>query len=461
MGSAFAMRSVLVTVLAGVVATPAPAEPYRAGVARAVITPDAGLWMAGYAARTKPAEGKVQDLFAKALVLEDAKGYRLLLISTDLLGFPRDLSAPVAEEIEKKTGLKRAQILLTSTHTHCGPVLRSSLMDMYELSEEQKTKLEGYAAALKGKLVRIAEEAVADLKPATLALGKGAARFAMNRRQGAQKGVVIGTNPEGPVDHDVPILRVSTPEGKLRAVVFGYACHNTTLSFLQWCGDYSGYAQEYLEEKHPGALALFWSGCGGDANPQPRGELAHAQKHGKELADAVSAVLTNELAPLKGGFFAQYATVPLPLGTLPTLEKLQADLTDKNRALRNRAARLLKTLEKEGKLDDHYRHYPIQVWRLGDQLQWISLGGEVVVDYALRLKRELGKDRPDRPARAVWVTAYANDVMAYIPSKRVLLEGGYEGDTSMIYYGLPTKWAEQVEEIIIAKILELVRAGEL
>ncbi len=429
----------------------AAAETYRAGTARAVITPEAGLWMAGYASRTKPAEGKVQDLFAKALVLEDAKGYRLLLITTDLLGFPRDLSAPVAEEIQKRTGLKREQILLTSSHTHCGPVLRSSLLDMYELSTEQRGKLEAYAGELKTKLVRIAEEAVSDLKPARLAVAKGTARFAMNRRQGAQKGVIIGTNPEGPVDHDVPVLRVSDPQGKLRAVVFGYACHNTTLSFFQWCGDYSGYAQEYLEEKHPGALAMFWSGCGGDANPQPRGELAHAQKHGKELAEAVEAVLAGA-SSLQGNFRAEYATVPLPLGALPDREKLQADLLDNNRALKNRAARLLKTLDTDGKLEDHYRHYPIQVWRLGDSITWISLGGEVVVDYVLRLKKELGGER------VVWVTAYANDVMAYIPSKRVLLEGGYEADSSMIYYGLPTKWAAEVEEIIVRKIHELVRA---
>jgi neutral ceramidase len=429
----------------------AGAEDYRAGVARAVITPEAGLWMAGYAARTKPAEGKVQDLFAKALALEDGKGQKLVLVTTDLLGFPRELSAPVAEAVARKYGLRREQLLLTSSHTHCGPVLRPSLIDMYDLSPDQKTKLEAYAEDLKIKLVRVVGEALADLKPARLGFGKGTARFAINRRQGKQQGVVIGTNPEGPVDHEVPVLRVVSPDDKLRALVFGYACHNTTLSFLQWCGDYAGYAQEFLEDKHPGVMAMFWSGCGGDANPQPRGELDHAKKHGRELADAVESVLAAELTPITGAFHARYTILPLPLGTLPTREKLTADTLSKNKAEKGRAERLLKILDKEGKLDDHYRHYPIQAWRLGDQLLWLSLGGEVVVDYAHRLKKELGKER------TVWVTAYANDVMAYIPSKRVLLEGGYEADSSMIYYGLPTKWAPEVEEIIVNEVHSIIK----
>src|SRR5262249_14974987 len=121
-------------------------------------------------------------------------------------------------------------------------------------------------------------------------------------------------------------------------------------------------------------------------------------------------------------------------------------------ALRSRAKRMLQTLDDGGKIDDHYPAYPIQVWRLGDQLVWIALGGEVVVDYDLRLKKELGKGRP------LWVMAYANDVMAYMPSLRVLKEGGYEGKDAMVYYGQPAKWGTEVEEKIIRKVHELVES---
>jgi hypothetical protein len=428
-----------------------PEAAFKAGVAAKVITPAELIWMSGYAARTKPAEGKLQDLYVKVLALEDAAGGKLVLLTSDLIGLPRELSEAVAAEVGRRTGLPRERLLLTASHTHCSPVVGTNLIDMFELSPEQVRQIETYAQQLQGWMIETIAAALADLKPARLAIGKGTARFAVNRRQFTPKGVINATNPSGPVDHDVPVLRVTTPEGKLRAAAFGYACHNTTLDFYQWCGDYAGFAQEYFEKEHPGALALFWSGCGADANPLPRRSVELCQKYGRELANAVRDVTAGSLTPVRGTFAARYAPIALPFDELPTKEKLAADRLSKIIAARKRAERLSKILEAGGKIDDHYRHYPVQVWRLGDELVWVALGGEVVVDYALRLKKELGGTHP------VWITAYANDVMAYIPSVRVLKEGGYEADSSMIYYGMPTKWAPPVEELIVAKVHQLVK----
>jgi hypothetical protein len=437
--------------------SPVRADDYKAGVARVVITPEPGLWMAGYAGRNKPAEGKVHDLFAKALALEDAKGQRLVLVTTDLLGLPRSMSVPVAEEVEKKTGLPRANLMLTSSHTHCGPVLRDNLLDMYDMPPDQKPKLAAYSEELRTKLVDVVVAALKDLKPAKLALGKGTARFAVNRRQQTDKGIILGVNPEGPVDHDVPVLQVIGADGKLRAVVFGYACHNTTLDFYQWCGDYAGFAQAEFEAKHPGVQAMFWIGCGGDANPNPRRTLELAEKHGKELADAVDAAVGQPLPLVSGSFSAKYELISLPFGKLPTREQWMADVLSKTRAVRVRAERMLKTLDSGGKIDDHYPNYPLQVWRLGDQVTWIALGGEVVIDYNLRIKKELGEPGASATGgRALWITGYANDVMCYISSARVISEGGYEPDFSMVYYGMPTKWSPEIEDKIIAKVRELV-----
>ncbi len=424
---------------------------FKAGVAVKVITPQEPMWMAGYSARNKPAEGKLQDLYVKALALEDQTGRKLVLVTSDLLGFPRELSEAVAADVKQRTGLARERLMLTVSHTHCGPVLRGSLSDMYELSPAQLKQVNSYTDQLRSWVAETVVAALADMRPARLAIGKGTARFAVNRREPTPKGIINGYNPKGPVDHDVPALRVETGEGKLWAVVFGYACHNTTLQSYQWCGDYAGFAQAELEKKHPGLQALFWIGCGADANPLPRGKVEQCQKYGRELADAVAGVLGGSLTPVKGAFAARYAVIELPFDTLPSKEMLAADLLSKNVAVRRRAARLLKTIENGGKIDDHYRYYPVQVWRLGHELVWVSLGGEVVVDYALRLKKELAG------TEAVWITGYANDVMAYIPSVRVLKEGGYEGDSSMIYYGQPTKWAPPIEEKIVGKVHELVK----
>jgi hypothetical protein len=434
--------------------THAQEKGWKAGVAVKAVTPAESMWLAGYASRTKPAEGKEQDLFVKALAIEDPAGHRVVLLTSDLIGIPRSLGEGVAEDVKKKFALPRDRLMLTVSHTHCGPVVRDNLEDMYPMPPDEAKKIAPYAKKLRGWMTDTIVQAVEGLKPARLAVGKGTARFAVNRRTNKEAAVPEmlkrGELPRGPVDHDVPVLRVTSPDGKLVAVVFGYACHNTTMSFDRWCGDYAGYAQEYLEAKHKGAVAMFWTGCGGDSNPLPRRSLELCKKYGKELSGAVQDVLDGKLTPLTGGLATRYATVALPYAKVPGAEQLAADMLSKNLALRKRAERLKKLLDEGGKIDD-YTHYPVQVWRLGDQVTWVALGGEVVVDYSLRLKKELAG------GRAVWVAGYANDVMAYVPSERVLKEGGYEGDTSMIYYGLPSKWAVGVEGKIVAKALELAR----
>jgi Neutral/alkaline non-lysosomal ceramidase, N-terminal len=433
-------------VLLLLLASAAPAATWKAGVAVRVITPSEPMWMAGYAGRKGPATDKEHDLTVKALALQDPSGAKSVLVTSDLVGVPRALTEAVAAEVKKKTGLPRERLMITVSHTHCGPVIEDNLSDMYAMPEAEAKKIAPYTRKVQAWMVEAVVAALGKLEDASLDVGMGTARFAVNRRKPTPKGVVNDANPDGPVDHDVPVLRVRSSSNKVVAIVFGYACHNTTMQFTRWCGDYAGFAMLDLEAKHKGAVAMFWSGCGGDSNPLPRSKIELCKKYGKELAGAVNDALAAKRTPVKGNLSARYRLVAIPFGPLPTKEAITADLKSPAHAVRKRAERLIKTLDDKGKLDDHYRHYPIQVWLLGDQVTWIALGGEVVVDYSLRLKKELPK------GRAIWVTAYANDVMAYIPSKRVLREGGYEGDSSQVYYGQPTKWAPGIEEVIVEGI---------
>jgi hypothetical protein len=426
-----------------------PAD-WKAGVAVRAITPSEPLWLAGYSSRDKPAEGKYTELYTKALALQDPDAGRFLLLTVDLVGVPRDLTEAVAAEVCKQTGLTRDRLLIAASHTHCGPVIRDNLSSMYDMPAELSAKIGPYTDYVRKQMTEAAGAAIRDLKPARLSVAQGTARFAVNRRKPTPTGVTNDANPAGPVDHSVPVLRVDSPDGQLRAVAFGYACHNTTMQFLRWSGDYAGVAMARLEEKHPGAVAFYWAGCGGDANPLPRSKLELLEKYGKELADAVEATLHGKLEPVHGDLKIRYATVALPYDKLPTEAQLAAEALSKNHALRERAKQLRQTIASKGKLADNYPYYPIQVIRLGDRVTWIALGGEVVVDYALRLKKELGSEG------MLWITAYANDVMAYIPSERVLKEGGYEADSSMIFYGHPSKWGTGIEGIIVAKVHELV-----
>jgi neutral ceramidase len=426
---------------------------WKAGTAKAVITPKESLWMAGYAARTAPAAGTLHELYVRVLALEDAQGHQAVLVSSDLLGIPRSISENVSQALAKKFGLPHDAIMLNASHTHCGPVLRGALYDAYPLDDAQKKKIEAYSSELESNLVRTVGEALARRVPATVSVGQGSTDFAVNRRNNREPDVPAlraSHALQGPTDHSVPVLAVRQPDGKLLAVVFGYACHNTTLGIQQWNGDYAGFAESTLEEAHPGAVALFFMGCGADQNPVPRRTVELAQKYGRLMSDVVQAVLSKKLESLPPKLRTRYETVTLHLGAAPTRAELTARAHERSAYTSRWGARLLKELDAGRALPRTYP-YPIEVWELGGKQLWIALGGEVVVDYALRFKDQYGP--------GTWVSAYANYVMAYIPSLRVLKEGGYEGNSSMLVYGMPAeRWGTDVEEIIAAGVDRGVRS---
>jgi hypothetical protein len=426
-----------------------PAGTWKAGVASALITPQTPMWMAGYAARTRPAEGKLTDLWAKALALQDPAGERVVLVTLDLVGIDRGLSQAIVHQLQEKYGLRREQIALNCSHTHSGPVVARNLRPMHEyaLERAQQELIHRYADFLQATLVNLVGQALENLQPAQIAWGTGRCTFAVNRRENREADVPArraNNDLRGPHDHDVPVLAVRDREGHLKAVCAGYACHATVLSGYEWSGDYPGYYQIALEASHPGAVAMFWAGCGADQNPLPRREVSLAQEYGRQLAAAVEEVLARPMRPLGGTLKASYAEIPLALDTLPTREQLMAQTSDSNRYIAMRARMLLEEIDAGRPLSPTYP-YPIQRWQLGDGPQWYFLGGEVVVEYALRIKAEQGAER-------TWVAGYSNDVMAYIPSRRVLNEGGYEGGGAMVYYGLPTIWSPQVESQIIDEV---------
>lgn len=433
-------------------ATEAFANDWKAAAAKIAITPEKPVWMSGYASRSRPADGKLHDLWAKALAFEDPNGHRGVLVTMDLVGIDRALSVAVCDAIKGKCGLPREAIFLNCSHTHSGPVIGGNLSVMYNLDPTQQKLVDDYTKSLRDKLVRVAGDALGKLEPAELTWNNGLVTFATNRRTNKEAEVPMLRQAgllKGPVDHQVPVLCVRDPQRRIKAVVFGYACHSTVLPFYEWCGDYPGFAQLEVEKNHPDAVALFWAGCGGDQNPLPRRSVAYAEKYGKELADGVEAVLRAPVKPVSGDFAAAYSEIDAPFADLPSRERIVEDTTAKDRYIAARAKLLLKELDKNGSLHSVYP-YPVQAWRLGPELLWVTLGGEVVVDYSLRIKREIG------PANT-WVAGYSNDVMAYIPSLRVLKEGGYEGGGAMIYYGQPTVWGPRIEEAIVAGVHDAVK----
>ncbi len=445
-----AVALVLAHASSGVAADP-PAD-WKAGVATADITPEKPMWMAGDASRTRPSEGTAQPLFAKALALEDAGGKRVVVVTLDLVSVPRPLRDRLEAAARERYKLPPEALLLNCSHTHCGPELRVAGVPRPGETPERVKEAAAYAVKLEGQLADLIGAALKDLAPARLSYVRARCGFAMNRRLPVAEGWSNSPNPEGPVDHDVPVLRVEGADGKPRAVLFGYACHNTTLAFYKWCGDYAGFAQDFVQRSNPGAVALFLAGCGGDQNPYPRGTLDLARQHGESLANAVVAALQTRPRPVRGPLRLALDQATIDYAPPPSKDELlRRKETSKDRYERNHADRLLRHLEANGKLPANYSA-PVQVLRFGDDLVLVALPGETVVDYSLRLKRELAGAGP-----AVWVAGYSNDVFAYLPSKRVLKEGGYEGGGAMKYssYPHPGPFADTVEDRVIGKAREL------
>ena len=437
-------------------ALPAEDAVWKVGTAKAKITPEKLFWMAGYAARDRPAEGTLHDLWIKVLVLQAGddrpicRGHTGVVVASDLLGWPKGMYERVCAELKTRCELERSQIMLTATHTHTGPVLRDALYDIYPLDDRQRALIEEYSAALEKTAVATVVKALSELSPATLWAAEGSTNFAVNRRNNpqAQVGELLarGTALKGPVDHDVPVLAVRTPRGGLRAVVFGYACHTTTLSSYGWSGDYAGFAQIELEQSHPETLAMFHAGCGADQNPLPRREVGLCRRYGNMLAAAVEEALRTPMRPIAPRLRTGFQFVDLDYEKPLSQQQLKAS-AGKNGYEGRRARRLLSQLEQGKPFAESYP-YPVQAWKLGADQLWISLGGEVVVDYSLRLKARYG--------RRTWVTGYCNDVMAYVPSRRVWEEGGYEAGAFSVY-GLPTdRWTGDIQQRISGCVEGLV-----
>lgn len=396
---------------------------WKAGVAKVNITPQKAMWMRGYGFRDRPSDGTLHDLWAKTLVLEDGSGKRAVLITLDLCIIQKSFSDEIRDRIQKKYKLDRSQIILSLSHTHSGPIIRGEGEHHYKkLNQGERKDIERYSNWLESQLTKIVGEAIKTMTPVQLSSGSGVSRIGVNRRNNNEKKLDQLDELKGPVDHSVPVIKVETKKDKeLLAVVFGYACHATVLNTYKWSSDYPGLAQEAIEKTYPGATALFFAGAGADINPLPRRTVNLAVQYGNSLAAAVSRVLDEPMKELQANLTTKYSEIDLDYTALPAESN-------------NNTART------------GIYPYPIQVWRIGEQ-NLVTLGGEVMVDYAISLKKIFGQD--------LFVMAYANAVMGYVPSARVLREGGYEGTKALNSNDGPSVWKANVESLIISEVLNL------
>lgn len=437
-----ACRFVLMTIgvwdMAFAPATAAEEHEYAVGVAAVDITPAYPVRLNGFGSRRTESEGVTQPIWAKAIAIGADDERPLVLITVDSLGIRLPMVEEVARRLKEKAAIERERLVITFTHSHTTPKVNGASDTIFStpIPPEHQQHIDQYTNELTDALEKVALAALADRKPARLEWAVGKVEFAKNRR-----------TPGGPVDHDLPVLVVrSADDGAIRAIYVSYACHCVTLSHNKISGDWAGYAQEAIQRQNPGAIALVSIGCGSDSNPSSGvtgDNIAAAAEQGGEIADEVSRLLKGPLKPITGQIQATLKTIDLPLNKLPSRQELESSATTDDPAGYNAKYQLAKL--DRGEALQTKMIYPIQTWSFGDSLAMVFLGGEVCVDYSLRLKQELDAAR-------VWIHGYSNDFGCYVPSERLLEEGGYGGGAEIVYFALPATLQAGLEDRIIAEV---------
>jgi hypothetical protein len=439
--------SILVVLL---VFTASVSAAWQAGAAKVDITPSNPVPLAGYGGKTRMSERVEHPIWLKALALRDDIGATSVLVTADLVGLSVKMVDRIAQAAVEKHGIERARLILNTSHNHSCPVTEDVLWLYYEFTPEEAAVKDRYTARLYQQYDEVIGKAIVNLAPAELSFEQGLAGVAVNRRRSRPEGRKLG----GQVDQDVPVLVVRSA-GQVKAITFGYSCHTTALGGLSVNGDYAGFAQIELEKSFPGAVAMFVQNCGGDANPLPRirgkdaDATALAGMYGEILAEAVRQVIAGKMIPLSGPLRVAMTETELALQPGLPLDELKQRLPNLSGMPKREFEHFIRQYEEDGSLPDHVR-YPVQAWHFGPELTLIALTGETVVDYSLKFKAAYGWD-------STWICGYNNDLLSYVPSLRVLKEGGYEGVTGMYEYGHRAPYTETVEDEITRAVNAVVQ----
>ncbi len=404
------------------------------GAAKIDVTPTRPVLLSGYGSRKQELTLEVaQHLYARALAFGADEDGPAVLIAVDNLGISADMHRAVAAALTEKHGIPRARLTINASHSHSAPLLSGVATNIYprDLTAEQQQAVEFYTAELTGKLIQVAEAALAARTPCRLDWGQTSADFAINRR-----GAKI-------VDHTVPILRAVDESGHVRAVMANYACHCVAAKpDLAMSGDWAGFAADEIETQLAGSVALVLVGCGADQNPADMGTLAAARDQGHKLAATVLDLPGETLTPVLGKVDTQFAEIDL--SCVPRTKEEWDGLAAKGGAIAYVARKNLARLERGQPLSNSIS-YPIQTWTFGDDLGAIFLGGEVVVDYSALFAQQFDASR-------MWFCGYSNDSPCYIPSERILREGGYEGADAMAWYDKPGPFVPGLEKKILQEV---------
>ncbi len=410
----------------------------KAGVAVVDITPPPGLFLAGFAARSHSASGVHDSLTVRALVLGDTA-----IVVADVIGIQSETSRAVRE----KCCLPAEQVIITATHTHGAPNSMPGRLG--------SPANEAFVRALEGACVSAVEEAVRTAVPATIRGGYGAdPDVARNRR-----------HHDGVLDRTLPVLEIAAGDGRVMALVTSYACHPTVLGAdnLLMTADFPHYVRRELEAAHPGAVALFLTGCAGDAN------IGHSASASWTITTNISRTFDNaERLGRKIGRCALAADL-LPVDGVPRVLNATVSLAlDRPEGDLNGAADGWERELKEGVAPPRSVLLPHWIaWARANaatelknwdgRVSVIDLGAAVITAAPGEVFAATGLAiRAACRDRLAFVLGYADDTPGYIPPQGEYDFGGYEVDEAHRFVGLPGRFAKGSAEMILQKTTELL-----
>lgn len=430
----------------------------KIGAAKHKITPKEGIELAGFGipeGKDRNNIGLHDDLHVTVLALQHLEG-KILIICADLIGFGASFTANVKEAISEEFGVQESDILLNASHTHSGPQTLEVML------ESVGRKDEAYMNFLFDRILSCTEEALSTMEEGELFTGKALCGFNVNRRLVIEGRGESRPNEEGPVDKEVTVFQFIVND-KTKCVLFSYACHPSTVHTKFVSADYPGVAKNIIEESFQGhgqadVIAMFMQGCCGDIRVRTidgdrfrPGTFEDVDCFGRELGEAVLSVVhlphekesspdtvikTNEVK-----ISSKILHLDLPLAPLPLKSDLETLQDQGNHYQREWASKIVRD----------YTHLPdsipytIQKLTLADNMSIVALSGETCIEYALYVKAKKHGD-------TVAPVGYSNGLPCYIPTANMFLEGGYEPDSSTIYFSLPTSLNPSVEKIILEKL---------
>lgn len=409
------------------------------GTAKTDITPPHPVPLSGFAHRQGNFDGIARRLYLRVWAFRQTDGEgrqrQFLLVQADLIWWGTERMDALYRKLKERWGLEREEVILHASHTHGGPQTTRLFVPALGPMDSD------YVGWMEGQLLAGIGQAYAGLEPVTAAKGSGACRIGINRRKEVDGRIVMAPNPQGPIDPEVTVIRYTTEDNKVKGVMFHYTCHSTTTGDNRVTSEFPGAAMENIErELEDGAIASFLQGCCGDIRPALieedrfyRGTEEDIGRLGRQLSDEVFRVLGRPMNQLKQYSLASFAhIVELPFRRLPDAEELAAKAAegevwgDWSRLLREHPERNQPTIP-----------LSLQIVRIADGLSFLTMNGEIVVEYGLFIKQF--------SSGTVLPLAYCNGMIGYIPTAIQVEEGGYEGGESAVYFGLPSAFHPSVE----------------